>query len=384
MPDVFILSAVRLAVGRARRGTLINTRPDDLLAKVVDALLEKTKINPEEVDDFRVGCAMPEGEQGMNVARIAQFLTKLPYSVPAVTINRFCASGLESITTGCYQIMAGDAELIIAGGVESMTRVPMGGFTPRPHPKLATDFPESYTPMGITAENVAEKYNISRKEQDEFAYNSHMKAVKATKEGKFNEEIIPIEIELNGKKIIHKVDETIRADTTLEALAKLAPSFKEGGTVTAGNSSPLTDGAAVLLLASEKKTKELGIKPLAKFICSASAGVAPEIMGIGPAYAIPKVLKISNLKISDIGLFELNEAFAAQCCAVIKILEIGNLIDRINVNGGAIALGHPLGCSGARLTTTLCHEFQRRDVKYGLVSMCIGGGMGEAAIFEKV
>lgn len=386
MAEAYVVAALRCASGRARRGVLANMRPDDMAAAVINALIEKTGIDPAEVDDLKMGNAMPEAEQGMNVAKIIQFLTKLPNTVSAVTINRFCASGLDAIVSACYQIIAGDAELIIAGGVESMTKVPMGGFTPRPNPKLVETYPEVYTPMGITAENVAEKWQISRREQDEFAYSSHMKAEKATVEGKFKDEIVPLEVEINGKKILHIKDETIRPDTSLEALAKLPPSFKENGTVTAGNSSPLTDGAAAVLVASKKKAKKLGLKgPFLKFVSSAAAGVPPEIMGIGPAYAIPKALKLAKLKISDIDLFELNEAFAAQSCAVIKELKIQDMMDRINVNGGAIALGHPLGCSGARLVTTLFHEMRRREnAKLGIVSMCIGGGHGMAGIFEKV
>lgn len=384
MPDAYIVGATRCAVGRARRGVFKNTRPDDLCGKVINNLIEKTGIPPEEVDDLKLGCAMPEAEQGMNVAKIIQFLTKLPNTVPAVTINRFCASGLQSIVDSCYQIMAGDAEVIIAGGVESMTKVPMGGFTPRPNPHLCETLIEVYTPMGITAENVAEKWNITRQEQDEFAYHSHRKAVEATKSGKFKDEIFPIEIEVDGKKIIHTVDETIREDTSLEALSQLKPAFKEGGTVTAGNSSPLTDGAAAVLVVSKKKAKKMGVKHALRLVCAASHGVPPEIMGIGPAYAIPKALKLAKLKLEDIDLFELNEAFAAQSLAVIKELKMEHLMDRLNVNGGAIALGHPLGASGARLTTTLFYQMERQDAKYGIVSMCIGGGQGMAAIFERV
>lgn len=382
MREAVILSAARCAVGRARRGMLRNTRPDDLAAWVIDGLIKKSGIDPKEIEDIRLGCAMPEAEAGMNVARIAQFLTHVPNSVPAVTINRFCASGLEAIVNACYQIAYGDADLIIAGGVESMTKVPMGGYTPRPNPKLAAEYPEVYTPMGITAENLAERYKITRKEQDEFAYHSHMKAACATEEGKFKEEITPLEIMLDGQRIIHERDETIRADTTLEALAALKPSFKEGGTVTAGNSSPLTDGASAVLVASREKAEALGIKPLARFVSAAAAGVPPEIMGIGPVYAIPKALKLAKLTLKDIDLIELNEAFAAQSLAVIKELNLP--MEKLNVNGGAIALGHALGSSGSRLVTTLVYEMRRRDVNLGLVSMCVGGGQGMAAVFAQV
>ncbi|PIU67793.1 MAG: acetyl-CoA C-acyltransferase [Armatimonadetes bacterium CG07_land_8_20_14_0_80_40_9] len=384
MGEALIVDAVRSAVGRARRGRLRYTRPDDMAAAVINALIERTGIDPAEVDDLKLGCAMPEAEQGMNVAKIIQFLTKIPYNVPAVTLNRFCASGLEAISSACYQVAFGDAELIIAGGVESMTKVPMGGFTPRPNPKLAAEYPEPYTPMGITAENVALKYNISRKDQDEFACHSHGKAAKATKEGKFKEEILPLEVNINGKKIIHDVDETIRPDTTLEALATLRPAFKEGGSVTAGNSSPLTDGAAVVLVVSKEKAKALGLKPVLKFISSASAGVPPEIMGMGPAAAVPKVLKKAKMSLKDMDLIELNEAFAAQSVAVIRELKLEDSMDKINVSGGAIALGHPLGCSGARIATTLLYETKRRGANLVLETMCIGGGQGSAAIFERV
>ncbi len=382
MREVVIIGAARCAVGRAVRGVLRNTRPDEMAAEVMKALIERTGVEPSELDDLRLGCAMPEAEQGMNVARIAQFLANIPETVPACTINRFCASGLESIVNACYQIAYGDADLIIAGGVESMSKVPMGGYTPRPNPKLAEEYPEVYTPMGITAENLVERYKISRGAQDKFAYESHMKAAKATQEGRFKEEIVPLEVQLNGKKVVHEVDETIRPDTTLEVLATLKPAFKEGGTVTAGNSSPLTDGASAVLIASKKKARALGLKPLARFVCAAASGVRPEIMGIGPVYAIPKALQKAGLTLKEIDLIELNEAFAAQSLAVIN--ELGLPMEKLNVNGGAIALGHALGSSGARLTTTLVYEMPRRDAQFGLVSMCIGGGQGMAAIFERI
>ncbi len=382
MREVVIVGAVRCAVGRAGRGLLRETRPDEMAAAVLKALIERTGVDPKELDDIRLGCAMPEAEQGMNVARIAQFLAKIPETVPACTINRFCASGLESVVNGCYAIAYGDADLIIAGGVESMTMVPMGGYTPRPNPILAQEFPEVYTPMGITAENLAEKYRISREAQDRFAYESHMKAVRATQEGRFTEEIVPLTVRLEGKTITHTVDETIRPDTTLEALAQLKPAFKEGGTVTAGNSSPLTDGASAVLLASKWKARALGLKPLARFVSAAAAGVRPEIMGIGPVYAIPKALERAKLSLKDIDLFEFNEAFAAQALAVIQELNLP--MEKVNVNGGAIALGHALGSSGSRLLTTLVHEMPRRDAQFGVVTMCVGGGQGMAAVFERV
>lgn len=382
MREVVIVGAVRCAVGRAVRGVLRETRPDDLAAMVLRALIERTGIDPRELDDIRLGCAMPEAEQGMNVARIAQFLAKIPETVPACTVNRFCASGLEAVVNGCYQIAYGDADLIIAGGVESMTMVPMGGYTPRPNPTLAREFPEVYTPMGITAENLAEKYKISREAQDKFAYESHMKAVRATDEGRFKDEIVPLTIQVDGKTITHTVDETIRRDTTLEALAQLKPVFREGGTVTAGNSSPLTDGASAVLIASKQKARSLGLQPMARFVSAAAAGVRPEIMGIGPAYAIPKALKKAKLSLSDIDLFEFNEAFAAQALAVIQELDLP--MEKVNVNGGAIALGHALGSSGCRLLVTLVHEMPRRDAQFGVVTMCVGGGQGMAAVFERL
>jgi len=382
MREVVILGAVRLASGRANKGILRNTRPDELAAHVLKALIERTGIDPSELDDVRLGCAMPEAEQGMNVARIAQFLAGIPESVPACTINRFCASGLESVVNACYQIAYGDADLIIAGGVESMTMIPMGGHTPRPNPKLADEYPEVYTPMGITAENLAERYKISREEQDRFAYESHMKAKAATEAGRFKEEIAPIEVKLNGESIVHDRDETIRPDTSLEVLATLKPAFKEGGTVTAGNSSPLTDGASAVLIASKRKARSLGLRPMLRFRSAAASGVAPEIMGIGPVYAIPKALEKAGVTLKDVDLIELNEAFAAQTLAVIQKLDLP--MEKLNVNGGAIALGHALGSSGSRLLTTLAYELPRRDGSLGLVTMCVGGGQGMAAVFERV
>ncbi len=383
MREVVIVGAVRCAVGRAGRGVLKDTRPDDFAAAVLKALIERSGVDPKEIEDIRLGCAMPEAEQGMNVARIAQFVAGIPETVTACTINRFCASGLESVVNACYQIAYGDADLVIAGGVESMSMVPMGGYTPRPNPKLATEYPEVYTPMGITAENLAEKYKISREAQDKFAYESHMKAVRATDTGRFKDEIVPLTVSVDdGKTITHTVDETIRRDTTLEALAQLKPAFKEGGTVTAGNSSPLTDGASAVLIASKRKARALGLKPLARFVSAATAGVRPEIMGIGPVYAIPKALKRAKLSLKDIDLFEFNEAFAAQALSVIQELDLP--MEKLNVNGGAIALGHALGSSGSRLLTTLVHEMPRRDAQFGVVTMCVGGGQGMAAVFERV
>ncbi|MCS6936285.1 MAG: thiolase family protein [Candidatus Bipolaricaulota bacterium] len=382
MREVVIVGAARCAVGRAVKGVLKNTRPDEMAAAVLSALIERTGVDPKEIEDIRLGCAIPEAEQGMNVARIAQFLAKIPETATAATINRFCASGLESVVNGCYQIAYGDADLIIAGGVESMSMVPMVGHTPRPNPKLTEEYPEVYTPMGITAENLAEQYKISREAQDRFAYESHMKAARATKAGRFKDEIVPLTVQIDGKTITHEIDETIREDTTLEALAQLKPAFKEGGTVTPGNSSPLTDGASAVLIASKQKARSLGLKPMARFVAAATAGVRPEIMGIGPVYAIPKALQKAKLSLKDIDLFEFNEAFAAQALAVIQQLDLP--MEKINVNGGAIALGHALGSSGCRLLVTLVHEMPRRDAQFGVVTMCVGGGQGMAAVFERI
>jgi acetyl-CoA acyltransferase len=381
MREVVIVGAARCAVGRAGKGVLRNMRPDEMAAAVLKGLIQKTGLDPAQLDDIRLGCAMPEAEQGLNVARIASFLAKIPETVPACTVNRFCGSGLESIVNAAYQIAYGDADLVIAGGVESMSKIPMTGHTPRPNPLLAEDYPEAYTPMGITAENVVEKYKIFREAQDQFAYESHMKATKAIREGRFKEEIVPLEVRANGKNFLHEIDETVRAETTLEALAALKPSFKEGGTVTPGNSSPLTDGSSAVLLASKQKARSLGLKPMARFVSSGVSGVAPEIMGIGPVYAIPKALQRAGLTLGKIDLIELNEAFAGQALAVMQELKLP--IKKLNVNGGAIALGHALGSSGARLTTTLAYEMARRKAKFGLVTMCIGGGQGMAAIFER-
>lgn len=382
MRQVVIAGAVRSAVGRAHRGALRQTRPDDLIGWIMKALIERTGIDAGELDDIRIGCAIPEAHQGLNVARIAQFIAGIPDSVPATTINRFCASGLETIASAAYQISFGDAELIIAGGVESMTMVPMVGYTVRPNPDLAESFPEVYTPMGITAENVAEEYGIPREEQDKFAYHSHQKAAQAMEEGRFKEEIVPLEVKLDGETITHQVDETIRFDASLEAMAKLRPAFKEGGTVTAGNSSPLTDGGSAVLLASAEKAQALALEPLLKFIAAAPAGVPPELMGIGPVKAVPKVLGKTGMTLKDIDLIELNEAFAAQSLAVVRELDLP--MEKLNVNGGAIALGHALGSSGCRLVVTLAHELKKRDGERGLATMCVGGGQGMAAIFERV
>jgi acetyl-CoA acyltransferase len=392
MRSAYIVTALRTAVGKAKKGTLKDFRPDEMLSTVISELVKKTpNLNPAEIDDVIIGCAFPEGEQGLNIARIASLRAGLPVNVPAITINRFCSSGLQSIAFAAERIMLGHADIIIAGGVESMSLVPMTGNKFSANPYLAENYPEVYISMGLTAERVAEKYQITRQMQDEFALKSHQKALKAIQDGKFKDEIVPLKVVnkyINGKgeKIIEEkifdTDEGPRADTSLEKLAQLKPAFKEGGTVTAGNSSQMSDGAAGVVVMSEEKVKELGLKPIARFVSFAVAGVPPEIMGIGPVEAIPKALKLAGLKLEDIGLIELNEAFAAQTLAVIKLAGLNEEI--INVNGGAIALGHPLGCTGAKLTVTLLNEMRRRNVKYGMVTMCIGGGMGAAGIFELV
>jgi acetyl-CoA acyltransferase len=358
---------------------------------IKDLLRRAEGLKPEEINDVILGCAFPEGEQGMNMSRMVALRAGLPVSVPAETINRFCSSGLQSIAHAAFGIMAGQMDCAIAGGTESMTMVPMTGLKFSPNPYLATEWPGAYTAMGLTAENVAEKYAINRIDQDAFAYNSHQKAIRAIEAGLFDPEIVPIEVELveddkTGKikknSFTFKRDECPRADTTLEALAKLKPAFKEGGTVTAGNSSPVNDGAAAVVIMSRSKAKSIGLKPLARLVAFAVGGVEPEYMGIGPIVAIPKALKLAGLVPGEISLIELNEAFAAQSLAVIRELELNPEI--INVNGGAIALGHPLGCTGAKLTTQLINEMKRRSVQFGMVSMCIGGGMGAAGIFENL
>lgn len=390
--DPVIVAAKRTAVGKAKKGGLATVRPDELLAAVIKDLMESVpQLDAKEIDDVIVGCAFPEGEQGLNVARGALLRAGLPVEIPGETINRFCSSGLQTIAHAAMAIMSGMQEVIIAGGVESMSMVPMTGNKFAPNPHAAVHNPETNTSMGLTAENVAEKFGISREEQDAFALRSHQRAAKAIEGGLFVEEIVPIEVEIvepgeNGKpkvrKYVHQQDEGVRADSSLEALGKLKPVFKNGGTVTAGNSSQMNDAAAAVIIMSRAKAEALGIKPLARFISFAVGGVPPEIMGIGPVAAIPKALEKADLMLEDIDLVELNEAFAAQSLAVIK--ELGMDTDKVNVNGGAIALGHPLGCTGAKLTTQIVHEMGRRGSKYGLVTMCIGGGMGAAGIFENL
>jgi len=390
MKTAYIVEAVRTAGCRAKKGGFRDVRPDDLAAAVLKGLIQKVQIDPKEVEDVIVGCSFPEGEQGMNVGRVALLKAGFPYEVPGQTVNRFCSSGLQSISIAAERIMAGFADCIIAGGVESMSMIPMGGKGYSPNPDLVENWPESYATMGITAEYVAERYKITREEQDLFAYHSHKKASQAIKDGKFKDEIIPVTVERtylkNGKifkeKIVVDIDDGVREDTTLEGLAKLKPAFKLNGTVTAGNASQMTDGAAAVLVVSEEFLKKHNLKPKAKFLGYAVKGVAPEVMGIGPIEAIPAVLKKVGLKLEDIDLIELNEAFASQSLAIIKTLGLD--INKVNVNGGAIALGHPLGCTGSKLTATLLSEMGRRKAKYGMVTMCIGGGMGAAGIFERL
>jgi len=387
-----IVAAARTAIGKARRGSLVTIRPDEMAAAVIRDLLERAPaIDPAEVDDVILGCAFPEGEQGMNMGRMVALRAGLPDSVPAETVNRFCSSGLQTIAHAAYSIMAGQAEVVIAGGAESMTMVPMTGYKFSPNPYFAQDLPHYYTNMGLTAENVAEKYGISRQDQDEFALRSNLKAAQAVQSGLFDPEIVPLEVKLvepdgNGsvrtREFVFNRDEGPRSDTSLEALARLKPAFREGGTVTAGNSSQMSDGAAAVIVTSRAKAEQLGLKPLVRFLSFAVGGVPPELMGIGPVAAVPKALKLSGLSLNDIGLIELNEAFAAQALAVIRQLEFD--LEITNVNGGAVALGHPLGCTGAKLTTQLIYEMKRRAVQFGMVTMCIGGGMGAAGIFENL
>jgi len=387
MRDVVVCAAVRSAVGRSGRGSLKDTRPDELLGQVMAGALAKLPgLDAAKVDDVVIGTAMPEAEQGMNVARIASFVAGLPDSVPAVTINRFCSSGLQALAQGAAAIAAGWQDVVLAGGVESMSQVAMGGQKPSPHPGLMETRPEAYTPMGITAEIVAERFNVSRADQDAFALSSHQKAVAAIAAGRFVDEIIPIKTRLSAdgvwKDITYSVDEGARADTTLAALNKLRPAFKQTGTATAGNSSQTSDGAAVVVIAARETAEALGLPILGILRSYHVAGVPPEIMGIGPVAAIPKALEKAGITVADVDLFEINEAFAAQAVYCVRALGIDPA--KVNVNGGAIALGHPLGCTGAKLTATLLHEMQRRQSRYGVVSMCIGGGMGAAAVFERV
>jgi acetyl-CoA acyltransferase len=391
MAKVYVVSAVRTAVGKAFKGTLKDTRPDDLGAvAIAGAVARVPSLDPARIDDVIFGCAMPESEQGMNVARICALKAGLPDAVPAMTINRFCSSGLQAVALAAERIMAGFADIIVAGGTESMTMIPMGGNRPSFNPEIIETRPEVFMPMGLTAEEVVRRYRVAREDQDAFAYRSHSKALAAIREGRFRDEIVPVRtvvyVAENGgrpaaRTVTFEADEGPRADTTLEALANLKPVFDLNGTVTAGNSSQMSDGAAAAVVVSGKALKELGVEPLGRFLGYAVAGVPPEVMGIGPVEAVPKLLKRLRIKQSRIDLVELNEAFAAQSLPVIRSLGLDP--DRVNVNGGAIALGHPLGCTGAKLTATLLHEMKRRNAELGLVTMCIGGGMGAAGLFAR-
>jgi len=389
MQEAVIVDCLRTPVGKAPRGSLRNTRPDDLAATIFRALLEKyPQAPPDEVDDVILGCAMPEAESGMNMARIAALRAGLPDMVPAVTINRFCSSGLQSIAMAAEKIRSGGAQVVIAGGSESMSMIPMSGHKMAPNPWMVDHRPEIYINMGLTAENLQRKYDIPRARQDEFSYRSHTNALAAQSEGRFKEEIVSVVVEStamsNGKprteKTVFQADEGPRPDTSIDALAKLKPVFHAAGSVTAGNSSQTSDGAAAALVMSENKARSLGLKPMARFVSFAAGGVPPEIMGIGPVVAIPKALALAGLKLDDIGVIELNEAFAVQALAVIQ--QAGLDPEKVNLNGGAIALGHPLGCTGAKLTATILREMRRRNARYGMVTMCIGGGQGAAGIFE--
>ncbi|MGB9417019.1 MAG: acetyl-CoA C-acyltransferase [Acidobacteriaceae bacterium] len=398
MQEAVIVSAVRTPVGKAGRGSLANARPDDLAATAIEGAFSRVpQLDKREVDDVILGCAHPEAEQGMNVARIASLRAGLPVEVSAMTVNRFCASGLQAIAQAADRIRGGGASVVVAGGTESMSMIPMGGHKISANPWLVDNMPAAYLSMGLTAERVGDRFHVSREDADGFALASHQKALKAIAEGRFTDEIVPVEwteripphatskagsAKPAEQKRSFQMDEGPRADTSAAALAKLKPAFHAKGTVTAGNSSQTSDGAAATILISAERAAALGMQPMARFVAFATAGCAPEIMGIGPVHAVPKALKLAGLRLEDIGLVELNEAFAAQSLAVIR--ELGLDPEKVNVNGGAIALGHPLGCTGAKLTATLLHEMRRRKVRYGLVTMCVGGGMGAAGIFENL
>jgi len=399
MREAVIVSAVRTAVGKASKGALRTTRPDDLGALVIkEAVTRAGGLDPKEIEDVILGCAMPEAEQGMNVARISSLRAGLPVESSAMTINRFCSSGLQSIAIAAQRIMAGQGEVAVAGGTESMTMVPMGGNKVSPNPWLIDNYPDAYLGMGLTAENLAKKYGITREEADEFSYASHQKALAAIAAGKFKDEIVPVDVSYsvleasangspNGSrpktvKAKFDTDEGPRADTSVEVLGKLKPVFHARGVVTAGNSSQMSDGAAAAVVMSAEKARALGLKPLARFLAFATAGCPPEEMGVGPVFAIPKALKIAGLTLDQIDVIELNEAFAVQALSVIKLAGIDPA--RVNPNGGAISLGHPLGCTGAKLTASILRELQRRNARYGMVTMCVGGGMGAAGIFERL
>jgi acetyl-CoA acyltransferase len=397
MREAVIVSSVRTAVGKASKGSLRATRPDDLAAAVIKEAVARAKgLDPKEIEDVILGCAMPEAEQGMNVARIASLRAGLPVDASAMTINRFCSSGLQAIALAAERIMSGQGDVAVAGGTESMSMVPMGGNKVAPNPWLMDNYPDAYLGMGLTAENLAKKYGITRGQADEFSLASHQKSLAAIAAGKFKDEIVPVDVTYtvleataNGSsnggkpkttKVTFLTDEGPRADTSLEVLAKLKPAFHARGVVTAGNSSQMSDGAAASVVMSAERARALGLKPLGRFLAFATAGCPPEEMGIGPVFAIPKALKIAGLNLDQIDVIELNEAFAVQALSVIKLAGLDPA--RVNVNGGAIALGHPLGCTGAKLTATILRELERRNARYGLVTMCVGGGMGAAGIFE--
>ncbi|WHX74700.1 acetyl-CoA C-acetyltransferase [Bacillus safensis] len=391
MREAVIVAGARTPVGKAKKGSLKHVRPDDMGALCVKETLKRAGEYDGQIDDLIIGCATPEAEQGLNVARNIGALAGLPYTVPAITINRYCSSGLQSIAYAGERIMLGQADTILAGGVESMSQVPMMGHSIRPNALLAEQAPEYYMSMGHTAEQVAQKYQVTRQDQDAFAVRSHQKAAKALQEGKFSDEIVPVDVterrvgeqyQLEEHQFTFSQDEGVRAGTTEEVLSTLRPAFSTKGTVTAGNSSQTSDGAACVMMMDREKASSLSLQPLAKFRAFAVGGVPPEVMGIGPVEAIPRALKIAGLELKDIGLFELNEAFASQAIQVIRHLGIDE--EKVNVNGGAIALGHPLGCTGTKLTLSLIHEMKRRNEQFGIVTMCIGGGMGAAGIFELI
>lgn len=392
MRDAVIVSGVRTAVGRSQRGSLRTVRPDDMAGVVVKTAIERAAgLDPAEIDDVVIGCAMPEAEQGLNMGRIAALQAGLPHTVPGQTVNRFCSSGLQTIALAAQQIISGMGDVVVAGGSESMSMISMSGYGYSPNPKIAEVHPEVYMGMGLTGENVARRYGISREEQDDFALRSHLNAAQAIDGGKFRDEIVPLDVErteadgrgtVRTQRFTFDTDEGVRRDTSREALAKLKPVFAVKGTVTAGNASQTSDGAAAVVVMNCQRADALGLKPLARFVSFAVGGVDPEVMGIGPIAAIPKALKLAGLTLDQIDLVELNEAFAAQALAVVK--ELGIPLEKVNVNGGAIALGHPLGCTGTKLTVTLLNEMRRRNARYGMVTMCIGGGMGAAGIFENL
>ncbi len=391
MKEAVIVSAVRTAVGKAPKGSLKNTRPDDLGAAAIKDAVSRSGVDTSLIDDVIMGCAFPEAEQGMNVARTCMIAAGLPVETSAMTVNRYCSSGLQTIALAADRIATGGADVIVAGGLETMSMIPMGGNVVRPNPAIVDSYPEYYLNMGLTAENLAKKYEITREQADEFSLRSHQKAIAAIAGGNFKDEIVPFTVHVDEfdekgrvlrKEVVFETDEGPRTDTSLESLAKLKPAFHANGIVTAGNSSQMSDGAAAAVVMSADKAKELGITPLARFVSFATAGCLPEEMGIGPVYAIPKALKLAGLTLDQIDVIELNEAFAAQGLSVMKVLEMDP--SKVNVNGGAVALGHPLGCTGAKLTATILQEMKRRNARYGMVTMCVGGGMGAAGIFERI